>query len=243
MFVGYRGDLPHYLLLTWLSWRLAGRRRRIGRPLAPIASRSRGSTSSSSRLIAVAVIFVASNWAAHDQSGQPARRGRTRGRSSTSYRRTRVLLTYWDTLTTLGYVHCIEGQRPDLTMIAARPRADGASCDLLTAPLDVSRATGRSTRSSVRHAARECRPAFDLVTGGTFKVPYGHRLPEFNRPLYRLQPKAAPAADMTKAAGGADGLEVSAPGAREAYLNQRWPASMTRAELASVPSTKTIRNV
>jgi hypothetical protein len=36
------------------------------------------------------------------------------------------------------------------------------------------------------------RPSFEIIPEGTIKVPYGDRFPEFTRPLYRLELKAAP---------------------------------------------------
>ena len=117
MFTSYRGDLPHYLLLTWLVLALwlavaveaavSWLRERLGAGLDEFEF----------GLVAVAAIFVVSNWAAHDQSGNRLGEEYTRevlGRLPPNA----LLVTYWDTLTTLGYAHCIEGQRPDIAVIA-----------------------------------------------------------------------------------------------------------------------------
>jgi hypothetical protein len=191
MFVGYRGDLPHYLLPTWLIlavWlAVAGEaavdwlRSRLGPRLEDAEF----------ALVALAVLFLASNWAAHDQSGN---------RLGEDYTRTvfdrlppnALLVTYWDTLTTLGYAHCIEGERPDVALIA-HDRPLTASCDLITAPLpEVARDRPIYALLLFDAQLEKFRPSFDLVPDATFKVPYGGREPGFTRTLYRLEPKAAP---------------------------------------------------
>jgi len=191
MFIGYRGDLPHYLLLTWLIlgvWLAVAAEAAVSWLRARLGT---GLDEFEFGLIAVAAIFVVSNWALHDQSANRL------GEAYTQELLDRlppnaVLLTYWDTLTALGYVHCIEGRRPDLTIVAA-DRALTATCDLLTEPLDaVARDRPIYALVVFDKSLDRLTPSFDLVTEATLKVPYGHRFPEFSRPLYRLQPKAAP---------------------------------------------------
>jgi len=191
MFIGYRGDLPHYLLLTWL---ILGVWLAVAAEAAVAWLRARLGTGLDEfefGLIAVAAIFVVSNWAVHDQSANRLGEAYTQELLD-QLPPNAVLLTYWDTLTALGYVHCIEGRRPDLTIVAA-DRALTATCDLLTEPLDVV-ARDRPIYALVvfDKSLDRMTPSFDLVTEATLKVPYGHRFPEFSRPLYRLQPKTAP---------------------------------------------------
>jgi hypothetical protein len=186
MFAGYRGDLPHYLLLTWLilaAWLAVGVEAAVAWLRARIGTRL---DEAEFALVAVAALFLASNWAAHDQSGN---------RLGEDYTQTvfdrlpqnALLVTYWDTLTTLGYAHCIEGERPDLSLIAYdRPLT--ASCDLVTTPLP-ELARERPIYALLLFDAQldRLRPAFELIPEATFKVPYGGREPAFTRTLYRLE--------------------------------------------------------
>jgi hypothetical protein len=185
MFTSYRGDLPHYLLLTWLLLSLwlavaaeaavTWLRRRLGAGLDEFEF----------GLVAVAAIFVVSNWAAHDQSGN--RLGEVYTREVLGLLPANaVLVTYWDTLTTLGYAHCIEGQRPDIAVIA-HDRPLTASCDLVTEPLQ-SVARERPVYALVVFEASldRLRSTFDMIPEASFKVPFGDRFPQFTRPLYRL---------------------------------------------------------
>ena len=191
MFVGYRGDLPHYLLLTWLVlavWLAVAVERAVGWLRIRIGSRL---DDAEFGLVAVAALFVVSNWAVLDQSGN---------RLGEEYARTvfdrlpqdALLVTYWDTLTTLGYAHCIEGARPDVALIA-HDRPLTASCDLVTTPLpELARERPVYALLLFDTQLDRLRPDFDLVPEATFKVPYGGREPGFTRTLYRLELKATP---------------------------------------------------
>jgi hypothetical protein len=188
MFASYRGDLPHYLLLTWLLlglWLAVAVESAVGRLRARLGA---GFDEFEFGLVAVAGIFVVSNWAAHDQSNN---------RLGEDYTRTvldrlppnALLVTYWDTLTTLGYAHCIEGQRPDIAVISYdRPLT--ASCDLVTRPLETV-ALERPIYALVAFDKNldPWRTSFELIPEATFNVPFGHRFPEFPRPFYRLELK------------------------------------------------------
>jgi hypothetical protein len=191
MFVGYRGDLPHYLLLTWLIlavWLAVAAEAAVGWLRTRLGPRL---DEAEVALVAVAALFLVSNWAAHDQSGN---------RLGEDYTRTvfdrlpqdAVLVTYWDTLTTLSYAHCIDGERPDIAVIA-HDRPLTASCDLVTAPLqEVARDRPIYALLLFDTQLEKFRASFDLVPEATFKVPYGGREPGFTRTLYRLEPKTAP---------------------------------------------------
>ena len=191
MFIGYRGDLPHYLLLTWLIlavWLAVAVEAAVGWLRSRLGPRL---DEAEFALVAVALLFVASNWASHDQSGNRLGEDYTRtvfGRLPPNA----LLVTYWDTLTTLGYAHCIEGERPDIALIA-HDRPLTASCDLITAPLpEVARERPIYALLPFDTQLEKFRSSFDLVPESTFKVPYGGREPEFTRTLYRLELKAAP---------------------------------------------------
>ena len=67
--MGYRGDLPHYLLVTWFVlalWLAVAVETAIRWLRARVGS---GFEDFEFGLVAVAAIFLVSNWAAHDQSG------------------------------------------------------------------------------------------------------------------------------------------------------------------------------
>jgi hypothetical protein len=191
MFIGYRGDLPHYLLLTWLIlalWLAVAAESGVAWLRARLGP---GLEDAEFGLVAVAALFVASNWTAHDQSAN---------RLGEEYTRTvldrlppnAVLVPYWDTLTTLSYAHCIEGERPDVALIA-HDRPLSASCDLLTEPLEaVARARPVYALLLFDVHLDRLEPSFELIPAARFKVPYGGRAPGFTRTLYRLELKGSP---------------------------------------------------
>ena len=137
-YANYLGDLSHYLLTTWLilaigvgvaaEWVVRVLARRIG----PAARRS------STRLLALPLVLLAGNWAAHDQSAN--RDGeRFTAEVFAALPQDAVLITYWDALTPMSYEHCIEGVRPDVSLRAYDEKAL-VTCDPLERPLiDVAR--------------------------------------------------------------------------------------------------------
>lgn len=185
LFIGYRGDLPHYLLVGWLVlaiWLAVA----VDAAVSWIRERiGSGFDDFEYGLVAVAAIFVVSNWAVHDQSGN--RQGEDFTRDVLArLPPNAVLVTYWDTLTALSYQHCMEGVRPDVAIIA-HDRPLTASCDLITEPLEVVARRRPVYALQVFDASLDrWRDTFDFVTEATIKVPYGGRSPEFDRPLYRL---------------------------------------------------------
>lgn len=191
MFVGYRGDLPHYLLLAWLLlalWLAVAAEAAVGWLRTRLGQ---GIDEAEFGLLAVASLFLVSNWAAHDQSGNRFGEEYTRAIFD-RLPANALLVTYWDTLTTLSYAHCIEGERPDIALIA-HDRPLTASCDLVTEPLE-SVARDRPVYALLlfdTHLDR-LRPSFELIPEATLKVPYGGREPGFTRTLYRLELKAPP---------------------------------------------------
>jgi hypothetical protein len=188
LYTSYRGDLPHYLLVSWLILALW-----LAVAVDAAVSWVRGRVGSGFDdfeygLVAVAVIFIVSNWSAHDQSGNQLGEDYTRDVLA-RLPPNALLVTYWDTLTALSYKHCIEGQRPDVAIIA-HDRPLTASCDLITEPLEVVAQTRPIYALEVFDRSLDrWRDTFDFVTEATIKVPYGERFPEFDRPLYRMVPK------------------------------------------------------
>ncbi|HUP54898.1 MAG TPA: DUF2723 domain-containing protein [Methylomirabilota bacterium] len=190
LYVGYRGDLPHYLLVSWLIFAVwlavavdaavTWTQERLGSRFEDIEY----------GLVAVAVLFVASNWAGHDQSANTAGEEYTRDVLA-RLPPNALLVTYWDTLTALSYKHCVEGERPDVAIIA-HDRPLTASCDLITEPLEVvARTRPIYALETFESSLDRWRDTFDFVTEATIKVPYGERKPEFDRPLYRMVPKSS----------------------------------------------------
>jgi Protein O-mannosyl-transferase TMEM260-like len=185
LFVGYRGDLPHYLLVTWFIlaiWLAVAVEAAVRWLRARVGS---GFEDFEFGLVAVAAIFLVSNWAAHDQSGN--RFGEEYTKAVLDHLPPNaVLVTYWDTLTALSYKHCIEGDRPDVAVIA-HDRPLTASCDLITEPLDAVAQTRPIYALEIYERSLDrFRGSFDFIPVATIKVPYGERFPEFNRPLYRM---------------------------------------------------------
>ena len=189
MYVGYRNDLAHYLLLTWLVlaiWLAVLVDAAVGWLEHAGEGGRLAARSVQGGLVAVALIFVASNWATHDQSRNRA--GELFAQEVfDALPRDAVLVSYWDVLTTLGYAHCIEGQRPDLAFVSFD--ADfTASCDRLGAPLETV-ATERPMYALFIHDfdLDRLRPTFELVPERTLRLPYGRRFPEHDRTLFRLE--------------------------------------------------------
>jgi hypothetical protein len=143
-------------------------------------------------LIAVALIFVASNWADHDQSRNRVGEAFT-AEVFAALPQDAVLVSYWDTLTNLGYAHCIEGRRPDLALVTY-DRTFSGTCDLLLEPYEQI-ALERPMYALFVHDFEldPLRESFDLVPVRTIKLPYGYRFPEHDRTLFRLELKAPPA--------------------------------------------------
>ena len=153
MFVGYRGDLPHYLLLTWLIlavWLAVAVEAAVGWLRSRLGPRL---DEAEFALVAVAALFLASNWAAHDQSGN---------RLGEDYTRTvfdrlpqdALLVTYWDTLTTLSYAHCIDGERPDIALQRVVPCSRGSAAARRTGTGAVNDPASRPGRAGTPGARR-----------------------------------------------------------------------------------------
>lgn len=187
VYAGYLGDLEHYLLVSWLvltvglafaaetlvarlgAWRGAGAVAQLILLLLPLS-------------------IVAGNWSSHDQSANQA--GQAFAETVfAALPRDAVLLTYWDALTNLSYVHCVEGERPDLSLRAYDPAAR-VTCDPLEDPLeDVVTRRPVFALFAFDSDLDPLRGSFDLVPGPLLDLPYGRRLPDRTGVLYRLEPK------------------------------------------------------
>ena len=97
-----------------------------------------------------------------------------------------VLLTYWDALTNLTYAHCVEGQRPDISL-RAYDVAAGVVCDPVTGSLeDVARDRPVFALFVFDGDVGPLRRSFDLVAGPRLPLPYGNRGLDQGGTLYRL---------------------------------------------------------
>ncbi len=190
MYAGYRGDLEHYLLLTWLVlavWLAVVVEELVRRAHALLGHRGELVPVAA---LALAVALLAWNWPARDQSANRVGE-RFTAEVFAALPPDAVLISYWDTLTTLGYAHCIEGARPDLTLVSYNPAFTG-TCDLLSEPIEAA-ARDRPVYALFvfDQDLDRLRGAFELVPVTTIELPYGKRFPEIERPLYRLESKRA----------------------------------------------------
>ena len=102
-----------------------------------------------------------------------------------------VLLTYWDALTNLSYVHCVEGERPDVSLRAYDPAAK-VTCDPWNGRLeDVAGQHPVYALFIFKQDIDPLRRNFNLIPGPTLAVPYGERVPDQHAVLYRLELKTS----------------------------------------------------
>jgi len=194
-FANYVGDLDHYLLVTWLIFAVGlavTAESIIGwleRRLPSLAEEPGPAILA----FVLPIVVGVNNWSTYDESqnhtGDEFAAGVFAELPPNS-----VLLSYWDTLTNLSYVHCIEGQRPDL---ALRAFDDAARivCDPVTESLEAVAAERPLYALFVTSSeVDELRGSFDLVAGPQLALPYGRRTLDHSGILYRLIPKAAAAA-------------------------------------------------
>jgi hypothetical protein len=187
IYANYLGDLPHYLLATWLI--LA-----IGLAVAVEAvvgmAVDRGGARlawSSYGILALAFVLLVSNLASHDESANQDGEQFTDAVFA-ALPQDAVLLTYWDALTPLSYKHCVEGVRPDVSLRAYDELAL-ATCDPVEGPLvDVAR---RRPVFALMMFDETLRAATGMtpVPVTTIKLPWGLRYSQFDRSLYQLLPR------------------------------------------------------
>ncbi len=131
LFVGYRGDLPHYLLVAWLVVavlaavglegiaRLLDRRPWWPEAAVPLA-------------LAIPLVLASVNLPGHDLS-----RDTTPSRFVDSVLAllpaNAILFTYWDAGEALHYAECVEHRRPDVDVIAPDDWVSFRPCTGMTA--------------------------------------------------------------------------------------------------------------
>jgi len=184
-YANYLGDLFHYLLATWLI--LA-----IGLAISVDSAVSLlveavGTRASVVQFAALAlpVLLLSSNWATHDQSAN--RDGeRLAEEVFAALPQDAVLVTYWDTLTTLSYKHCMEGVRPDVSL-RAYDNAALVTCDPVEPLAEVVKSRPVFALMVVQDRIAEITK-LTPVPVGKITLPWGQRYPQIEAPLYRLYP-------------------------------------------------------
>ncbi len=99
-----------------------------------------------------------------------------------------VLLTYWDAIEPLWYAHCIEGRRPDLTILS-RPDPAAQGCQAVHS-IDSSLVRSRPVYALLPFDRDLVflSLSFRLQRVALIRSPYGEPVPQWNRPLVRLYP-------------------------------------------------------
>jgi 4-amino-4-deoxy-L-arabinose transferase-like glycosyltransferase len=187
-YASYVGHLDHYLLVTWLV--LVVGLAVLGDVLTAALDARLGKRSAGiSMLFLLLPLSIASaNWTTHDQSGNHVGEDFA-ARIFAQLPQDAVLFTYWDALTNLSYVHCVEGRRPDVMVLSDDTMAK-VTCDELRSPIDdVARTRPVFVLYPFEGSLTRFRASFDLVAGPTLPVPYGGRSPTSSAVLYRLQPR------------------------------------------------------
>jgi hypothetical protein len=186
LFVGYRGDLPHYLLVAWLVvaiWAAVGleaivrvveRRLRFPRELVGVA-------------LAIPLVVASLNLPAHDLS-----RNTTPSRFiDTVYGllpHGAILVTYWDAGEALHHAECVEHRRPDVDVIAPDDWVSFRPCTGMTA--DAAITSGRPLYA-LAYAGRGLESIAGRYTATpvtTLDVPYGGLALDHSATLLRLTP-------------------------------------------------------
>ena len=191
-FANYLGDLDHYLLVAWLVfavWLAVALETVVGwleRRLPGLGDLVRLDVLA----LILPLVIGLSNWTGHDQSANHV------GEQFATLVFSKlppnaVLLTYWDALTNLTYAHCVEGQRPDVSLraydVAAR-----VVCDPVTGSLEeVARDRPVFALFVFDGDVGPLRGSFDLVAGPRLPLPYGNRGLDQRGTLYRLVPLAS----------------------------------------------------
>ena len=189
-FADYVGTLDHYLLLTWLL--LAVWLGVLAEEVVEALERLLGARIEGAEvlLMILPLTIGAANLPSHDQSGNVV------GEEFAAVVFAQlppnaVLLTYWDALTNLTYVHCVEGVRPDVSLRAYDPAAH-VVCDPWGGPLEqVAQTRPLYALQIFKQDIDPLRRSFNLIPGPILAVPYGQRVPDQQAVLYRLELKAA----------------------------------------------------
>ena len=194
-FATYVG-LAHYLLVTWLIlavWLSVAAEELI----AVLGARLKaGVVGTQVLLVVLPIALAAGNWATHDQAANQV--GETFAAGVFAHLPPNaVLLTYWDVLTNLSYVHCVEGQRPDVSLRAYDSTAR-VTCDPVLGSLEeVARSRPVFALFAFGSELDPLRTSFNLVPGPVLALPYGDRVLDHSGTLYQLELKNAATTSST----------------------------------------------
>ena len=186
-YANYVGDLEHYLLVTWLIFAVwlavlaETLVARLERAFPHVAEEPGPAVLA----LVLPLIMVVNHWGTYDQSRNDS--GERFAQSVfAELPPNAVLLSYWDTLTNLSYVHCIEGVRPDVRLRAFDPAAR-ILCDPREGTLeDVARVRPLYALFAVESELDPLRGTFDFEPGPRFELSYGRRELDHAGILYRL---------------------------------------------------------
>ena len=183
----YVTDFYHYLLVAWLvlaiGFAVAGEWL-VGRLEGRFGP---GGAAAQVLLLLLPLSIVLQQWPVNDQSRNEVGE-RLSEKVFSLLPQDAVLVTYWDLLTTMSYKHCMEGVRPDVTLLAHDPPSR-VTCDRATEPLEDQ--VRRGQQVYVLFARWDhyepFRRSFDLVPGPTLDLPYGQRYLDHQGTLDRLE--------------------------------------------------------
>ena len=191
-FATYVGDLDHYLLVTWLAFAiwLAIALETIVAWIERHVANAAIARGAAVLVVGLPLAILGANWATYDESQNHV--GEEFAESVlAALPRDAVLLTYWDALTNLGYVHCVDRQRPDVAFRSFDVTAR-VVCDPVEGTLeDVARERPLFALFAASSELDAVRGSFDLVPGPVLDVPYGKRGLDHAATLYRLIPRAS----------------------------------------------------
>lgn len=217
LYANYFGNLHDYLLVTWLVVALwAGV---AANALVDMLGSLAGGRLKRAEVLVLLlpVVIAAGQWESRDQSRNHLGESFA-DRVFDALPQDAVLLTYWDALTTLSYEHCIEGRRPDVAFRSFDTTVR-VVCDPATEALeDVARERPMFALFVQEGDLDALRGQFELVPGETIDVPYGERVPEFRRILYRVRPREGGGLGVDRRGAAAAGealaeVHLACPGA------------------------------
>ena len=228
-FANYVGDLDHYLLISWLAfaiWLAVGLEAVVSALERRLPRLAVGPGPAILALV-IPILVIGGNWTTYDQSSNHDG-DHFAASVMADLPPNAVLLTYWDALTSLGYVHCVDGVRPDVAIRAFDPTAR-VTCDPVEGTLE--EVASRRPLYALFAATQELDPLrgrFTFVAGPSLAVPYGKRGLDYEAVLYRLVPIASsgsPAGDPLARPGPEAGAPAS-PGVASPRISAaaRWTA-------------------
>jgi hypothetical protein len=196
LFVGYRGDLPHYLLAGWLVvaiWAALGFEA-IARTIETLLAHARRRSAARSVLfpvvpLALVVPLLAGlvNLPAHDRSADDTA-PRFVDTVLANLPPNAIVFTYWDAGEALHYAECVEHRRPDVDVIAPDDWVSFRPCTGMTA--DLALRSGRPLYA-LAYAGRglgSIAGRFTATPVTELAVPFGGLALDHQTALLRLTP-------------------------------------------------------